>query len=99
MKPLTIHSDAEAELRSAATYYESQRDGLGREFLREFDAATVWIQQNVEAHPETIDRQPRKRRLARFPYTVHYAVLDEMIWIAAVAHQKRRPGYWSRRKP
>jgi plasmid stabilization system protein ParE len=99
VKPLTIHSDAEAELRSAATYYESQRDGLGREFLREFDVAAAWIRQSVDAHPGTIERQTRKRRLARFPYTIYYAELDDMIWIAAVAHQKRRPGYWSKRKP
>jgi toxin ParE1/3/4 len=92
VKPLTIHSDAEADLRSAATYYESQRDGLGREFLREFDAAVTWIQQDAEAQSMTTGREPRKRRLARFPYTIHYAVLDDMIWIAAVAHQERRPG-------
>jgi toxin ParE1/3/4 len=52
----------------------------------------------VDTHPEVIDRQPRKRHLARFPYTIHYAEIDDMIWIAAVAHQKRWPGYWSKRK-
>jgi hypothetical protein len=30
---------------------------------------------------------------------VYYVELDDAIWIAAVAHQKRRPGYWTRRKP
>jgi hypothetical protein len=41
----------------------------------------------------------RKHRLRRFPYTIHYAVLHDAIWIAAVAHQRRRPGYWAVRRP
>jgi hypothetical protein len=32
-------------------------------------------------------------------YTIYYVELDQTIWIAAVAHQKRRPGYWSDRSP
>jgi len=35
--------------------------------------------------------------LKRFPYTLHYRVLGEAIDILAVAHQKRRPGYWLKR--
>lgn len=35
--------------------------------------------------------------LKRFPYTLHYRLVGEVIDILAVAHQKRRPGYWRRR--
>lgn len=35
--------------------------------------------------------------LKRFPYTLHYRVVGEVIDILAVAHQKRRPGYWRKR--
>jgi toxin ParE1/3/4 len=35
--------------------------------------------------------------LKRFPYTLHYRVLGEVIDILAVAHQRRRPGYWRKR--
>ena len=99
MKPMTIHADADQEVWAAATYYESQRDGLGREFVHEFEAVVQAIQ-DAPGSPEPIDeRGTRRRRLRRFPYTVYYVELDEMVWIAAVAHQRRRPGYWSRRKP
>jgi len=37
--------------------------------------------------------------LKRFPYTIFYIDLDEQIWVGAVAHQSRRPGYWARRRP
>ncbi len=32
-----------------------------------------------------------------FPYTLHYRVDGEVIRVFAVAHQKRRPGYWLKR--
>jgi plasmid stabilization system protein ParE len=35
--------------------------------------------------------------LKRFPYTLHYRVVGEVIDILAVAHQRRRPGYWRKR--
>ena len=41
----------------------------------------------------------RECPVKRFPYALYYRELSESIWVAAVAHQKRRPAYWSRRKP
>ena len=37
--------------------------------------------------------------LHRFPYSVYYEELEDRIWVAAVGHHSRRPGYWARRKP
>jgi toxin ParE1/3/4 len=36
-------------------------------------------------------------KVARFPYRVVYVVLGADIDVLAVAHAKRRPGYWRRR--
>jgi hypothetical protein len=33
----------------------------------------------------------------RFPYAVVYDVLPDAVIIIAVAHQRRKPGYWIRR--
>ena len=35
--------------------------------------------------------------LKRFPYTLHYRVVVDVIDVLAVAHQRRRPGYWGKR--
>ncbi len=35
--------------------------------------------------------------LSRFPYAVIYKENSTMIWILAVAHGHRRPGYWKER--
>jgi hypothetical protein len=40
----------------------------------------------------------RRYYLKRFPYTIAYREAGELIEIGAVAHQKRRPDYWSRRR-
>jgi hypothetical protein len=36
----------------------------------------------------------RRHRVRRFPYLVFYAVAPEEIRVVAIAHAKRRPGYW-----
>jgi hypothetical protein len=33
------------------------------------------------------------------PVTVFFLELDEAIWIAAIAHDKRKPDYWVLREP
>jgi toxin ParE1/3/4 len=35
--------------------------------------------------------------LQRFPYTIHYEVAASHVTVLAVAHQRRRPGYWQKR--
>ena len=39
----------------------------------------------------------RRAALRRFPYGLVYVVLDDVLWIVAVAHSRRRPGYWHQR--
>jgi hypothetical protein len=36
--------------------------------------------------------------VARFPYSIVYKQDPDKIVIVAIAHQRRRPGYWQRRK-
>jgi toxin ParE1/3/4 len=99
MKPVVFHPEAEAELRAGIDYYEGQRQGLGAEFRDEVEAATARIAQSPQACPPYGDQGLRKCVLLRFPYTLFYLELDEVIWVAAVAHQRRRPGYWKGRQP
>lgn len=98
MKPVTLHTDAEAELREALDYYEGQRTGLGGEFRREFEAALQRVRENPQAYAVEDDSGVRYCPLRRFPFTLVYVELDDRIWVAAVAHQRRRPRYWARRR-
>jgi len=56
----------------------------------------------IEAHPEIgtpVGDDPLTRRVLvhRFPYQVVYRLTASEILIVAVAHLKRRPGYWKDR--
>jgi hypothetical protein len=35
--------------------------------------------------------------MARFPFALPYLVLEELVVVLAIAHVRRRPGYWLKR--
>jgi hypothetical protein len=93
---------AQAELIHAATRYEQEREGLGAEFLRAVDRALGLVVAAPERWPLAPRVSPRRgaRRyvLERFPYAVTYRLIgDHELEVVAVAHHKRRPGYWAKR--
>ena len=99
MKPIVFDPGADAEYECAARDYDVQRPGLGDDFRDEVEAALGRIRDfpalfGVEREPDV-----RACPVNRFPYTIFYAESDDRIWIAAVAHDRRRYGYWRRRRP
>lgn len=98
MKPIDFHPDAALEANDAVDYCDALRAGLGDDFRDELNAALARIQQNPSLY--AVERGAvRVCPLHRFPYSVYYEELAGRIWVAAVGHQSRCPGYWSRRKP
>jgi plasmid stabilization system protein ParE len=56
----------------------------------------------IVAHPEigtprSGSASNRQLRVTRFPYNVVYRVRENDIYVVAVAHTSRRPGYWFER--
>ena len=97
-RALRIAAPATQELAEAVRWYETQRQGLGAELL---DAVTRTADL-IQAHPElgasvTSDDRARRLPVRRFPYQLVYLLRDSEIVIIAVAHTKRRPGYWQGR--
>jgi len=91
----------EDELAQQIDYYEGERSGLGREFIERFAAA---MEQAVRfprsgtrvTHPGYAI-EVRRFRLSRFPFHLFVAVHADELVVLAVAHHRRRPGYWSDR--
>jgi plasmid stabilization system protein ParE len=84
---------AEAEANEAIAYLDEQRTGLGDRFEQDL-LATVTL---VSQHPfsgKAISDIVRQLRLRTFPYNIIYVVDGDEIVIVAVAHHRRRPGYW-----
>lgn len=96
MKPVEYHPVAVEELIQAAEYYESRVEGLGERFLDGIDVAITDISSSPERWPFFL-QNTRKRQMNRFPYTIVYLVDSTRIYVLAVMHQRRRPGYWKRR--
>jgi toxin ParE1/3/4 len=99
VKPYEFHLEATAELTEAADYYEARLPGLGGELIAEVDRAIEQIRRTQGAGASHGKYGMRRRVLQRFPYVIFYRDLPDFIWIAAVAHGKRRPGYWRHRAP
>ena len=95
---LEFHTGAIEELRRATKYYNSARQGLGVRFTEAVDEALQQFRDNPRAGTP-IARGQRRLNLKRFPYSVIVQVSEpqDLAIILAVAHQKRKPGYWRRR--
>ncbi|HLO87872.1 MAG TPA: type II toxin-antitoxin system RelE/ParE family toxin [Nostocaceae cyanobacterium] len=98
MTTVIFHPLAEQELNEAATYYEEQKQGLGLEYLEAVEQAVSCLMDYPEIGAK-VRGSIRRLILPKFPYSLFYRVLENNeIRILAVAHHKRRPFYWSKRK-
>lgn len=83
-------------MEDAADWYEGRGPGLGSEFLRQIRARIETIMAAPERWPMTTGGT-RRALVARFPYVLVYREIGEAVEIIAVAHMKRRPGFWKTR--
>ncbi|MDA1118304.1 MAG: type II toxin-antitoxin system RelE/ParE family toxin [Proteobacteria bacterium] len=97
MIPYSFHPEAAAELEDASAFYESCSTGLGSVFAAEVEHTIDLVRQFPDAGAP-VGAGRRRVLVARFPYSVVYRHEPELIAVFAVVHQRRRPGYWRRRK-
>jgi plasmid stabilization system protein ParE len=96
MKPVKYHPLAASELVESAKFYEARRDLLGDAFLDLVEEAVSEICARPKwGHPGQTGARSWKVR--RFPFRIVYLEHRERIWIVAVAHLSRKPGYWLNR--
>jgi len=87
-----------AELHDAAAFYTASANvELGVAFLAEFEHGVNAILANPRVGP-TFRGTRRRYLLRRFPYSIIYQVTADELRVVAVAHQRRRPGYWAGRR-
>lgn len=97
---LQVQFEPEAieELRAAKDWYDNERPGLGDDLLTEVETTIDHIVRWPGLAPVlTIPgsaRQVRRAAVRRFPFGIVYVVIDNTLWVVAVAHGRRRPNYW-----
>lgn len=88
---------AKRDLREATAWYAERDEGVGRRFTEEVTRTLELI----EAFPSTgapvpgvMDREIRRLPVHNFPYHVVFIELATRVSVLAIAHDRRRPGYW-----
>jgi plasmid stabilization system protein ParE len=96
-----LSPEAVAELAEAAQWYAARRPGLDVDFLAEVERVLPLIGTSPASFPRLLDLPAdlvvRRALLPRFPYAIVFMDLGTEIRVLAVAHAKRRPGYWLNR--
>lgn len=93
MTGVVFDPDARAEFLAAVEYYEQCQSGLGRRF-----------REAVETEVDSVGSMPfrfrvlhppfRRCLIPKFPYSIIFSIEPSFILVIAVAHAKRKPGYW-----
>ena len=96
MKRAVYHPLAGSELIESSLFYERRRRFLGEEFIIAVEDTIRKISANPQ-HGRMEKPDSRSYKVERFPFRVVYREQADRIWIVAVAHLSRRPGYWRRR--
>ncbi len=97
MKRVVVRPAAASDIEDAYRWYESQRAGLGDEFLAALRLAQDRLLEHPEAYPVLLRDTRRALIPERFPYGLFYRIYGDMIVVVACMHANRDPRRWQRR--
>ncbi len=98
MTEVRFRAEARVDVAEAFEWYQRARSGLGVEFLEAIEAALDVVALSPLTWPVWPGSSPRDDvrhfPLRRFPYAIAYIVSGDVLLVLAVAHNRRRPGFW-----
>jgi hypothetical protein len=96
--PVDFHPRADADALAARRFYARGGAALVGRFLADLDDAVARVAANPRAwSPHFHGTRVCQFRL--FPFSLVYVEEPAGVLVVAVAHHRRRPGYWRRRLP
>jgi plasmid stabilization system protein ParE len=96
-RQVELHPEALAEAEAALDWYAERSARAPLAFVEELDKAIKSILDSPRRWP-IFYQDCRRFPLFRFPYFIVYREESEtLVQIVAVAHGRRRPGYWRAR--
>lgn len=96
MTRVVLRPVARDDVIEAWTWYESQRPGLGGDFLGCVDAALAVIARDPNLATDVGDGI-RRALIRRFPYGIFFLIEGERVVVLGVLHQRRNPRAWQQR--
>lgn len=94
--PVVLHPEAVDEAQAARMWYAERSESAADSFLAELDYGIESISESPERWPLFV-HGTRRYLFHRFPFQIVYRVMNDRIEVVAVAHGRRRPGYWKAR--
>ena len=95
-RAIELHPEAIAEASDAREWYAERSSVAADAFMAELDVAIDCICKSPERWA-TYSHGTRRYLMKRFPYLIVYRATEDKLQVIAVAHGKRKPGYWRRR--
>ena len=96
MTRIEFHPEASREVDEAHAWYRQRSDVAAQAFALDLDHALDAIGRSPERWPITRHGE-RRFVLSKFPYSIVYRIRADDVFVTALAHQRRRPGYWRSR--
>jgi len=98
MYTLQIKDEVYADIKVAYDWYETQRVGLGEDFLLSLEAGYAQISREPNLYQD-IYKIVKRKLIKRFPYAIFFVVNEEnkSVIVIAVMHTKRNPKKWTKR--
>lgn len=95
MRPFRFHRAAREEVRAATLWYRERSADAARDFAAAVRCAIEGMRVHPDAWPAWRSQaEVRHRVLRRFPFSIVYVLERDVVIVLAVAHHRRRPGYW-----
>ena len=95
-KPVGLHEEALAEAQAAFEWYSARNPAAADAFINELDHAIEQIGQLPNLAGSYVSGT-RRYVMRRFPFTVIYREQERIMEVVAIAHGRRKPGYWKDR--
>ena len=93
---ILFHPDADDEANAAHDWYADRSIAAAESFERELDHSVKAIADNPTLWSDYV-HGTKRYLMKRFPFVIVYRPKPSHIEIIAVAHGRRRPGYWRER--
>lgn len=94
--PASFHPEAEVDLAEGVAWYNQKHHGLGAEFAAAVREAVQFASEFPDAGGP-LGTELRRVFVKSFPYYVLYGQSSTQLLVTAIAHFRRRPGYWRER--
>lgn len=97
MAEVRFHPEAQAEYQAAFEWYQARSPLAADRFEAELEKVLGLVASSPTMFP-LVDDSHRYAMLRRFPYSLVYQALPDGVHVVAVAHSRRKPGYWQGRE-